>query len=71
MGEVQGVAYYRIYILLTEYIDFLTKLEASVRSQGNEVIIGGDFNAKAHKWGSSVLVGGGKHCVNGPLGWIW
>ena len=35
-----------------EYQDFLTSLEASIRSETTEVLIAGDFNAKHSDWGS-------------------
>lgn len=35
------------------FIDFLSRLEASIREKPGKVIIGGDFNAKHADWGSA------------------
>jgi exonuclease III len=36
----------------TDYMDFLNRLEQSIRSERSEAIITGDFNAKHTDWGS-------------------
>lgn len=37
-----------------EYMDFLNRLESSIRASTTPVIIGGDFNAWHKAWGSST-----------------
>jgi len=40
--------------MFSEYLDFLNRLERSIRSESTEAIITGDFNAKHTDWGSTT-----------------
>ncbi|XP_025407049.1 uncharacterized protein LOC112680997 [Sipha flava] len=54
--RIGGVRIYSCYILpnitINEYIEYLERLESSMRSGSREVILAGDFNAKNLEWGS-------------------
>lgn len=54
--SAHGIRFYSCYwspnSMLQEYLDFLTRLEHSIRSERSESIITGDFNAKHIDWGS-------------------
>lgn len=54
--SAHGIRLYSCYwspnTTLPEYLDFLTRLEHSLRSERTEAIITGDFNAKHIDWGS-------------------
>jgi len=54
--SVHGIRLYSCYwspnSMFPEYLDFLTRLEHSIRNDRTEAIITGDFNAKHIDWGS-------------------
>lgn len=54
--EFPGVRVYSCYwspnCNITEYKDFLLRLERSIRASTMPIIAAGDFNAKSHLWGS-------------------
>lgn len=55
---VEGVTLYSCYwspnSKFPEYLQFLNRLETSVRARNTEIIIAGDFNAWHSMWGSKV-----------------
>lgn len=53
--EVHGLRLYSCYwspnSTILEYTDFVTRLERSIKSDGTEILLTGDFNAKHTDWG--------------------
>jgi len=53
--QIGGVTIYACYwspnTEFTQFIDFLDRLEASIRTANGMVIVAGDFNAKSPEWG--------------------
>ena len=54
--RIQGIRVYSCYvspnISMAEYKAYLSELEHSIRAHAGEIILAGDFNAKAAEWGS-------------------
>ena len=56
--ETDELAIYSCYVppptKVEEFQHFLHELKISITQHNKEVLIGGDFNAKAHTWGSTI-----------------
>lgn len=66
--EFPGFRLYSCYwtpnCALAEYVDFLRRLEISIRTSSAPVIVAGDFNAKSSAWGSPRDDIRGSHLVD-------